>query len=226
MATFLTSVLNSEPIFFVSSYDPAIDWVKTQAAGMTRADYINNPFEQVHKLHKKDGEEFIRIELNPPRQVDTLVALSLAGVSYDENGALSFAGSDDMAPGLRASLGSSLAHPKLALLCVADVYNLDDWPSPCRKPYLGSTHILTDEAQALLPDVLLEEIGLVINRLDSLGNGSGSESDVSPSGDISSDGTNTQTLADSAEETTDERFDDSGVVIGARSQADPDEMTA
>ena len=63
MATFLTSVLNSEPIFFVSSYDPAIDWGKTQAGGMTRADYINNPFEQVHKLHKKDGEEFIESSL-------------------------------------------------------------------------------------------------------------------------------------------------------------------
>ena len=85
---------------------------------------------------------------------------------------------------------------------------------------------MTDEAQALLPDVLLEEIGLVINRLDSLGNGSASESDVSHSGDTSSDGTNIPTLVDSAEETTDERFDDSGVVIGARSQADPDEMTA
>lgn len=222
MAAFFSSVLNSEPIFFVSSFDPAIDWAATESNGLTRSDYKADPLGLRHKLVKKEGHEFIKIELIPPRQVDQLVAFDLAGISVDANGEMLFAGSEQLSPGLRASLGSSLAQPKLALLCIHDAFNLDGWPSPCREPFAANTHILTEEAQQCLPDVILSEIGKLCVQMDELGNVSGSAFDPLLSGESSSDGTNTETTADSVEIPM---SDESGAVTGARSQHDPDEMT-
>ena len=223
MATFLNSVLNREPIFYVSVQDPAIDWGATQVAGLSQADYVKSPFVNQHRLVRKDGQDFIKIELMPPRQIETLVAYSLAGLSVDEKGDMHFAGSDVLSPRMREVVGSSLTQSSLALLCIYDCFNLDGWPKPCREPFVGNSHKLTEEAALCLPDSILDEVGLVCKRMDEMGTLSGSASEALPSGESSNDGTSTPISALSVEIP---KSEDSGVVTGARSRQDPEEMTA
>jgi len=224
MATFFNTVLNREPIFFVSSFDPNIDWITTEANGLTREKYKEDPFSNVHRLVKVDDkQDFIKIELMPPRQVDTLVAFDLAGISVDEKGEMLFANSDQLSSRMRTVVSSSLARPQLALLCTYDCFNLDNWPKPCREPFVGNVHRLTEDAALCLPDAILDEVGLICQRMDEMGKLSGLASEVLPSGESSNDGTSIPTSALSVEIP---KSEDSGVVTGARSRQDPEEMTA
>ncbi len=227
MAHFIDPALDGVSIRLVLSFDPAIDWPATIESGMTKDEYKENPTASINRLVKKDGCEFIELEILPPTTQESIVAMSLAGVDVDTEGGYTFQGSKDLPSGLRNTFGSSLVQPYFALLCITDAFNLDNWPSPCRHPHKFGTHILTEEAVACfgsdrLKDMILQEAGKVIVELSTLGNSTLSESGQSPSGHPSSDGKNTPTDANSAEIQT---SDDNGDVTDQQNHHDPDEMT-
>ena len=227
MAHFFDPALEGEPIQLVLSIDPAIDWPATEKAGMSMDEYKSNPTNNIHRLVKKDGQDFIRFEIQAPTPQESIVAMSMAGVDVDQDGKYTFAGSDELPSGLRNTFGSSLVQKYFALLCITDAFNLDGWPSPCRKPFRFGVHVLTDEAVACfgsdrLKDAILNEAGKVIVELQTLGNSNGSESEHSLSGEHQNDGESTQTTVDSVEILT---SDDNGDVMGLHSHHDADEMT-
>ena len=223
MAQFLINALEADTVMVVVDIDPAIDW---EATPITRSQYREDIHGQRHQLVKLEGQDFIEFEIKPPTQKENLLAINMADCSIKDGEVQLPAEYQDFNEGIdQMVLNLDIAH-NLALLCVTDAYNLDGWPSPCRVPYTAGCNILTEQALQSIPEPvqrhILEFLGIAVGQMSTLGEPDGKASDALPTGQPSSDGTSTQTIADSVETLTSEP---SGVVTHQRSPADPDEMT-
>lgn len=223
MAQFSINALEAETVMVVVDIDPAIDW---EATPFTKEEYRQDIHNLQSQLVKLEGQDFIKFEVKPFTQKENLLAINMADCSMEDGEVKAPAEYDQFNAGIdELMLNLDIAY-NLALVCTTDAFNLDGWPSPCRVPYMAGCSILTEQALQAIPEAVrrhvLEFLGMAISQLSTLGKPSGKESELLPFGKSFSAGTNTQTAADSVETPT---SPESGVVVGARSQQDPAEVT-
>jgi hypothetical protein len=212
--------ITRERFLFVSSYDPTIDWSKS---GCTPAEYRKDPDANRSKLvHTEDP---IAIWLRLPSDKAKMAALGQAGVTIDvpeENQVdVRFSRHSDLTEESSAMLSNLSMMEALGRLCICGVDNLDDAPpvEQQRQKMGHGLEQLTPEMCELLGDDVLFEVGAYLFRsMDDakLDDAKKKPSEHSASGTRPSENTDTQTTAQSAQQTT--TSPDGGDVVAPQSQ--------
>lgn len=142
MSKFNVASLYGGAVEFISSYDPAIDWDKSE---IEKEEYAKNPVENSSKIALKEGEAPIRIFLHHPSEEELMTAFQLGDLDIDPESGATYRG-DTYAPGVGAIVGLSLAQRSLSTLCIDRVENLDDWPKDAKAKNSYGLEELTSEA--------------------------------------------------------------------------------
>lgn len=113
-----------------------------------------------HAPRDEAGNPLIIFTVHHPTDGEKSLAADLGGVKYDDEGepviAARVVGASQRT--LQAMEMSKAQRP-LAQLCIEDVEGLDGWPTGNHRRRLGGdVYMLTEEATALIPDIVLREL--------------------------------------------------------------------
>lgn len=143
MSTFSISSLYGGSISFVSSFDPAIDWEKSE---ISKKEYEADPIKFKTKIKFFEGKAPINIFLHHPTEEELMTAFQVGELDIDPESGAVYRG-QTYAPGVGAVVGLSLAQQSLSTLCIDNVEGLDGWPTEAKAVNQFGLEELTKEAQ-------------------------------------------------------------------------------